>query len=326
LRERDRLLTSQRKTRQTATRLRLLMIGAFIIDKPEGMTSHDVVDRVRRILGTRRVGHTGTLDPFATGVLVVCIGRATRLAQFLVHFDKEYEARIRLGFATDTQDRTGKQITPLAASNAVSIDDVIRVLNEFTGPQLQTPPMFSAKKVAGERLYQAARAGREVEREPVPVIVRSVELMGTLRDGPDGTRDFDVRVKCSSGTYVRTLAHDIGHRLGVGAHLSELRRIAVGHFILANALTLEALETKREQERLAIAMMAPAEMLAHLPGVRLGPEDVELIRHGRPVGVSMEDSGQDVRICDQEGCLIAVGYYEAAGRLLRPRIVMADGG
>ena len=171
---------------------------------------------MRRILGTRRVGHIGTLDPFATGVLVLCIERATRLVQFLVHLDKEYEATVRLGFATDTQDRTGKQITPLMASNAVSIDDVVRVLNEFRGPQLQTPPMFSAKKVAGERLYQAARAGREVERKAVPVIVRSIELMGPVRDEPDGTRDFNVLVKCSSGTYVRTLAHDIGHVLEWG--------------------------------------------------------------------------------------------------------------
>src|SRR6185436_12444168 len=177
------------------------MIGALIIDKPVGMTSHDVVDRVRRIIGTRRVGHVGTLDPFATGVLVVCLERATRLAQFLVHLDKEYEATVRLGFATDTQDRTGEQITPLAASNAVSKDDVDRVLSEFMGPQLQTPPMFSAKKVAGERLYKAAREGREVERKPVPVIVRSLELLGALSEQPDGTCDFKVRVTCSSGTY-----------------------------------------------------------------------------------------------------------------------------
>lgn len=255
----------------------------------------------------------------------MCVGRATRLAQFLVHLDKEYEATVKLGFATDTQDRTGKQISPLSASNAVSIDDVSRTLNEFIGPQLQTPPMFSAKKVAGERLYQAARAGREVERKPVPIIVRSIELMGALSDEPDGTRDFKVRVKCSSGTYVRTLAYDIGNRLGVGAHLAELRRNGAGHFHIANALTLEALETIREREELADAIVTPAEMLAHLPSVRLAPEGVELIAHGRPVDVSMDDDGLPVRICDQEGSLIAVGDYEAAGQLLRPRIVIAEG-
>jgi tRNA pseudouridine55 synthase len=287
------------------------------------MTSHDVVDRVRRIVGTRRVGHIGTLDPFATGVLVVCLERATRLAQFLVHLDKEYEATVRLGFATDTQDRTGKQITPLAASNAVSTDDVSRMLSEFMGPQLQTPPMFSAKKVAGERLYQAARAGREVERKPVPVVVNAIELMGALSDQPDGTRDFKVRVNCSSGTYVRTLAHDIGNRLGVGAHLSGLRRNAVGHFNIADALTLEALETKRERRELADVTVAPVEMLRDLPAVRLASREIEMIGQGRPVVVSMNDVGLPVRICDEEGCLVAVGSYESAARLLRPRIVLA---
>ena len=287
------------------------------------MTSHDVVDRVRRILGTRRVGHIGTLDPFATGVLVVCLERATRLAQFLVHLDKEYEATVRLGFATDTQDHTGKQITPLTASNAVSIDDLSEVLNEFMGPQLQTPPMFSAKKVAGVRLYQAARAGREVERKPVPIMIHAIELMGALSDQPDGTRDFKVRVKCSSGTYVRTLAHDIGNRLGVRAHLSGLRRNAVGHFDVANALTLESLEAARDRGELADVMVAPADMLAHLPVVRLDPKEVEMIGHGRPVEVSIEETGLLVRMCDQDGGLIAVGAYEPAGRLLIPRVVIA---
>ena len=158
------------------------MLGALIIDKPEGITSHDVVARVRRATGTRRVGHAGTLDPFATGVLVCCIGRATRLVQFLVGLDKEYIATAKLGYATDTQDSTGKQITPLRTSNELSLEELSRVLDQFIGPQLQTPPMFSAKKIGGERLYRAARAGREVEREPVSIVVHSMRLIGD--DGP----------------------------------------------------------------------------------------------------------------------------------------------
>ena len=210
------------------------MDGSLIIDKPEGITSHTVVARVRRVAGTRRVGHAGTLDPFATGVLVVCVGRATRLSQFLVGLDKEYVATIRLGFATDTQDLTGKQITPLKSSYDRSLEDVRSVLDQFRGAQMQTPPMYSAKKVAGERLYRAARAGREVERQPVPINVYSIDLIdesaNALILNQDGTRDFDVRVRCSSGTYIRTLAHDIGERLGVGGHLAALRRTAVGQF------------------------------------------------------------------------------------------------
>src|SRR5581483_2883436 len=153
------------------------MIGALIIDKPVGLTSHDVVARVRRAAHTRRVGHAGTLDPFATGVLVVCLERATRLLQFLVGLDKEYLATVRLGFATDTQDYTGKQMTPLQSSELMDGERVATVLKAFVGPQWQTPPMFSAKKVAGERLYVAAREGREVERQPVAMTVHELELL-----------------------------------------------------------------------------------------------------------------------------------------------------
>src|ERR1700684_241996 len=145
---------------------KLAMDGGFIIDKPAGITSHDAVARVRRIAGTRRVGHAGTLDPFATGVLVVCVGRATRLVQFLVGLDKQYIATVKLGFATDTQDSTGKQISPFASSNELSEHEIEKVIQLFLGPQQQVPPMYSAKKVAGQRLYKAARAGLEVAREP----------------------------------------------------------------------------------------------------------------------------------------------------------------
>src|SRR5205807_4016498 len=220
------------------------MIGALIIDKPAGLTSHDVVARVRRAVRTRRVGHAGTLDPFATGVLVVCTERATRLLQFLVGLDKEYLATVRLGFATDTQDLTGKQITALASSELLSVVQVQAVLKEFVGRQWQTPPMFSAKKVAGERVYVAARAGREVERQPVAITIHELDLLSFHEINADGTRDFLIRVRSSSGTYVRTLAHDIGVRLGTGAHLSALRRTAVGHFAVEGALTLEEVERR----------------------------------------------------------------------------------
>src|SRR5215471_14672493 len=186
----------------------LKMNGGIIIDKPAGLTSHDVVAKVRRAINIRRVGHAGTLDPFATGVLIVCVGRATRLVQFLVGLNKEYEATITLGFATDTQDLTGKQITPLRSSNAVSLENIELALSEFRGEQLQTPPMYSAKKVDGERLYRAARAGREVKREPVTVSVHAISLLSEPVRSGDGTCDVTIAVRCSSGTYIRTLAHD----------------------------------------------------------------------------------------------------------------------
>ncbi len=307
------------------------MNGALIVDKPEGITSHDVVSRVRRIVGTRRVGHAGTLDPFATGVLVVCINRATRLVQFLVGLDKEYIATVRLGFATDTQDATGKQITPLASSNEVSLERLQSVLSEFTGEQLQTPPMFSAKKVGGERLHRAAREGREVEREPVRITIHSIELvesneMITANDG--GTRDFTIRVRCSSGTYVRTLAHDIGARLKVGAHLAALRRTAVGRFRIEDARTLDELERTARDHRLRDAIIRPADMLAHIPIVKLDAARIERIMNGREIQLfeseteKITGASETIGLCDATGALVAVGEYVRSSRAVRPCVVL----
>ncbi|HXF39398.1 MAG TPA: tRNA pseudouridine(55) synthase TruB [Blastocatellia bacterium] len=308
------------------------MLGALTIDKPEGITSHDVVARVRRATRIRRVGHAGTLDPFATGVLVCCIGPATRLVQFLVGLDKEYEATVRLGYATDTQDCTGTQITPLRPSSELTVDDLRRVLTQFTGAQLQTPPMFSAKKIGGERLYKAAREGRSVEREAVNITVYSIELIedeaSPLKENEDGTRDFRVRLRCSSGTYVRTIAHDIGERLGVGAHLTTLRRTEVGHFTLASALTLD------EAERMGIdelnnALISPSQMLAHLPVLVLNEEDVKRVINGRAVALSEKHSmggeqiAQPISLCDSKGVLVAVGNSDPVKLLVNPSVVLA---
>ena len=308
------------------------MLGALIIDKPEGLTSHDVVARVRRAAGMRRVGHAGTLDPFATGVLVCCIGTATRLVQFLVGLDKAYQATVRLGYATDSQDGTGKQITPLRSSMEVSLDDVWRILREFTGPQLQIPPMFSAKKVGGERLYRAAREGREVEREPISIVVHSIALIDEdvsgLATNEDGTAEFSINVRCSSGTYVRTLAHDIGERLGAGAHLVALRRTEVGHFRLKQALTLDELETM-ERDALADAIISPNDMLMHLPALAIDDEETRRVSNGRAITLSpeqaaaVEPAAHTVRLSDSKGTLVAVGEFDRDVRLVSPRVVLA---
>ena len=305
------------------------MDGSLIIDKPEGITSHTVVARVRRIAGTRRVGHAGTLDPFATGVLVVCVGRGTRLSQFLVGLDKEYIATIRLGFATDTQDLTGKQITPLRSSYNRSLEDVRRALSEFIGPQMQTPPMFSAKKIAGERLYRAAREGREVERMPVPINVYSIDLVDegpeALSSNDDGTRDFAVRVKCSSGTYVRTLGHDIGERLGVGGHLAALRRTAVGAFDISRAVGLEDLERLGAERKLESMVTGMAETVSHLPSVELDVGGIRAVKNGREVELPPEATAKPdhpMRLLDKSGLLVAVGQYDEGRGTIRPRVVL----
>src|SRR6185369_7046866 len=213
------------------------MDGLLIVDKPEGLTSHDVVARVRRILKTKRVGHTGTLDPFATGVLVLLIGKATRLAQFLDKDEKEYETVIRFGYETDTGDKTGKSKTENATPQPIDISDLKKILPEFVGEIEQIPPMYSAKKIEGKKLYELAREGKSVERKPVKVTISKLESLDA-----DGTMlDARIRVVCSAGTYVRTLAEDIGTRIGVGAHLLELRRTRAGRFGLRKSTTLESL-------------------------------------------------------------------------------------
>ncbi|HSF24002.1 MAG TPA: tRNA pseudouridine(55) synthase TruB [Blastocatellia bacterium] len=309
------------------------MLGALVVDKPSGITSHDVVARVRRVAATRRVGHAGTLDPFATGVLVVCVGKATRLAQFLVGLDKEYLATVRLGFATDTQDLTGKQITPSKSSKETSLEEVRRVVSEVVGPQLQTPPMYSAKRVGGERLYEAAREGREVAREAVAITIHSIELIETesmLAPNADGTTDLNMIVRCSSGTYLRTLGNDIGERLGVGAHLAALRRTAVGGFKIGEAVTLEALEAMTREQVIERVLINPSAMLSHLPALTLDRDGVSRVITGRPVESSqarVEDRDRFVRLCDETGALVGVGEYSAvARRVVKPRVVLEGRG
>lgn len=284
--------------------------------------------RIRRAARTRRVGHAGTLDPFATGVLVVCVGRATRLMQYLVGLDKQYLATVRFGYATDSQDLTGIRITPLKSSKELSIDQVKNMLTEFTGPQSQLPPMFSAKKIAGERLYRAAREGRQIEREPSPINVRSMELIDALDPNEDGTRDFMIRVRCSSGTYIRTLAHDIGERLEIGAHLSALRRTAVGHFSIERALTLDEVERIGQEDGLEGELASPADTLAHLPLVRLDENSLRLITNGREIRLSLDEERASpldgpVRLCDEAGRLIAVGAYDSKLETVKPKVVLA---
>src|SRR3989454_7890207 len=249
----------------------LSMDGALIIDKPAGMTSHDVVAQVRKIISERRVGHTGTLDPFATGVLVILVGRATRLAQFLSGAEKEYGAIIRVGFATDTGDATGRSTTETQRCTELPGAAIEAALASLRGEIEQTPPMYSAKKVAGRKLYELARRGEEVERKPVRVTIGKFESMShndrLLQENNDGTRDLKVRVVCSAGTYVRVLAEDFGERLGIGAHLAELRRTRAGDFKIEDAITLERLSELTESDSIERALISPDSAVSHLPVV-----------------------------------------------------------
>ena len=308
------------------------MDGVLVIDKPAGLTSHDVVDRARHILRERRIGHTGTLDPFATGVLVVVVGRATRLVQFLTGVEKEYQAIIRLGFATDTGDVTGQ---PIQDSHKTEVGpwseaEIEAALKSLRGEIDQVPPMYSAKKQGGQKLYELARRGEEVERKPVRVCIHIFEPLkpgGQLvKDNLDGTFDFQVRVVCSSGTYVRTLAEDFGKRLGVGAHLAELRRTRVADLHIGVSSTLEELKTSFGEEAIGKVLLSPDAALSRLPFVHLTADDARKARHGMEVSVSEAEwtDGAKVRMRDADGHLIAVGDFDASRRALHPRVVIAQ--
>jgi tRNA pseudouridine55 synthase len=310
------------------------MDGVLIIDKPVGRTSHDVVDDVRRILHVRRVGHTGTLDPFATGVLVVLVGRATRLAQFLSGLEKEYEAVIRLGYATDTGVVTGRPVPDplesLKSTGPWSKQQIEAALASLRGEIDQVPPMYSAKKHAGRKLYELARRGEEVERQPVKVCIHTFEAIKPkgelLKDNLDGTFDFEVRIVCSTGTYVRTLAEDFGKRLEVGAHLAELRRTRVGDFLVQDAKTLEQVKVAFAEEALGTILYTPDDALSRLPYVDLRADDVHRVRCGLDIqvqGGATWTDGDRVRMRDEDGQLIAVATFDAAKALLHASVVFA---
>jgi tRNA pseudouridine55 synthase len=307
------------------------MDGILIIDKPAGITSHDVVARCRRILRTKRIGHTGTLDPFATGVMVILVGKATRLAQFLDKDAKEYEAVVRFGFETDTGDRTGSPKSKVQSPKSVSVGEIEAVLPDFRGEILQTPPMYSAKKVEGKKLYELARKGVEIERQPVKVTIFELELTESRVESRESrendfglwTLDFGLRVVCSAGTYIRVLAEDIGKKLGTGAHLAELRRTRAGKLGIERAVTLEKLEEIVAQHRLAPNLISMNDAVSHLAEVKLSTEESAQIKNGMKLKRATGElkDGEFLRLTTGAE-LLAVGFYDAAGKIVQPRVVL----
>ncbi len=279
------------------------MDGAVIVDKPSGWTSHDVVGKARRILGTKKIGHLGTLDPIATGVLPLVVGRATRLAQFYTRNDKIYEAVIRFGWSTDTYDRAGEP-TSAAAEPVIDAADLELRLDAFRGEIQQTPPPVSAKKVDGVRAYKLAR--QKVEFALAPVAVHVYELT-VLEVAGSCAR---VRAHCSGGTYLRSIAHDLGQAMGCGAHLDELRRTASGDFTIDQARTIPQLEQLAAEGRLADTLVPAAQLLPEFPAVFVDGALVSQIRQGRnfPVSPFRTPSGSKyVKAVTREGELVAVG-------------------
>ena len=215
--------------------------GILLVDKPQGITSHDVVAKMRRVFQMKKIGHAGTLDPMATGLLLILVGKATKASQYLMSMDKEYVGTVKLGEVTDSQDADGELVMTRQVPELTEAD-VVKMMNEFKGDQYQTPPMFSAKKINGQKLYNLARKGKEVVREPRVIHISRFEL--TKFESPE----ISFIVRSSKGAYIRTLAHDLGDRLGCGGHLSALRRTAVGQFRIEDGDTVEAIEAMAPSE------------------------------------------------------------------------------
>jgi tRNA pseudouridine55 synthase len=290
--------------------------GVLVVDKPAGPTSHDVVAQVRKALHVRRAGHTGTLDPFATGVLPVCVGRATRLARFLSAGEKSYRATVRLGFATSTDDATGE---PLAAPRRWAPDPeaLAAACRGLTGEIQQVPPAFSARHVSGKRLYEWARQGVAVARPPARVTVQALEVLA-VREG-----EIELAVRCSSGTYVRALARDLGEALGCGAHLSALRRTRSGDFGLEGSVAWDEIGEACLPRILRLDALLPG-----VPAVLVNDQGREAVRHGAAVlprhviGAFPEPGLTRVRLLDSEARLLALAVPVGAPDALRPDVVL----
>ena len=279
------------------------MDGVLVVDKPAGITSHDVVDRVRKLANTRKVGHLGTLDPMATGVLPLVIGRATRLAQFFSTSEKSYEGCICFGYATDTYDRDGTAISPVV-DPGFTPEELEAALAGFRGTILQTPPPFSAKKIAGTPAYRLARKQIAVELDPVEVQVHALELVHF-----HGTR-ARVRVRCSAGTYLRSIAHELGQRLGCGAFLDDLRRTSSGEFTEPDAHTLEDLSKLAADGWLQGALIPASRVLPQIPCANVDALTAGQIRQGRDFRLSpflVREHGQLVKAIGPNGDLVAIG-------------------
>lgn len=302
--------------------------GILNINKARGWTSHDVVAKLRVLLGGAKFGHAGTLDPAATGVLPVLVGRGTRIAEYLMDWDKEYHAVLRLGETTDTQDATGVVLTR-SSTDGLKESAIRATIHRFQGRLTQVPPMYSAVKVSGVPLYKVARAGRTVQRRSREVVVHGIEVLGIAG------RDVSLRVVCSKGTYVRTLCADIGEALGVGGHLVALERKRVGPLTLKHALSLEGIGSRFLLGRLGEDLMSLDAALEYLPSLVLDQATSARVLHGVPVPlgalkwderVAGMASRQPVRLKDPSGRLLALGTMSGGDKpIMRILKVLADG-
>jgi len=287
--------------------------GVLLLDKPKGFSSNQALQRAKRLYAAAKAGHTGSLDPMATGLLPVCFGEATKFSHYLLDADKTYLARIKLGATTTTGDAEGEVLQCLPVE--VALEQVKAVLPTFQGPIFQTPPMYSALKYQGKALYEYARAGVEIERAARSVTIYSIELNSFDSDV------LDIAVACSKGTYIRTLAEDIGAAMGCGAHLIALRRTVTGTFEISAAHSLEHLEQMSPQQRDA-CLLPPDSLISSLPGVELDAESVFYIKRGQAVWKSGAASEGTMRLYGPDGEFLGIGERDEQGRIAPRRLVV----
>ena len=291
--------------------------GMINVYKEKGFTSHDVVAKLRGICKQKKIGHTGTLDPDAVGVLPVCLGCATRLCDMLTDKDKEYVAVLRLGITTDTQDATGKVLAEKEVS--VSEEEVRAVIASFEGEQLQIPPMYSALKVNGKKLYELAREGKEIERKARPIVVHEIEILS------ENMPEFTIRVKCSKGTYIRTICHDIGQKLSCGGVMVNLKRTQVGNFGIEDAYTLSQKEDMAKEGKLCEILLPVEKVFEKLPEIRVKETAMKALLNGNQLKkeeiLMLSDEAlkaEEVRVYGADGRFYGVYGYQEGRKLFCP--------
>ena len=291
--------------------------GMINVYKEKGFTSHDVVAKLRGICKQKKIGHTGTLDPDAVGVLPVCLGCATRLCDMLTEKDKEYVAVLRLGVTTDTQDITGKVLSEKEVTE--SVEKVREVISSFEGEQLQIPPMYSALKVNGKKLYELAREGKEIERKARPIVVHEIEILS------ENMPEFTIRVKCSKGTYIRTICHDIGQKLSCGGAMVSLKRTKVGNFGIEDSYTLSRIEDMAKEGRLCEILLPVEKVFEKLPEIRVKEETMKALLNGNQLRredfLSLSEEAlkaEEVRVYGSDGRFYGVYGYQEGRKLFCP--------
>ncbi|ETT70482.1 tRNA pseudouridine(55) synthase TruB [Bacillus mycoides] len=301
------------------------MEGVVLLHKPKGMTSHDCVFKLRKILREKRIGHTGTLDPDVTGVLPICVGRATKIAQFLTSETKTYEGEVTLGFSTTTEDASGEVVEKQDVNRVITRKEVEEVLAELTGTIEQMPPMFSAVKVNGKKLYEYARAGQEVERPVRTITIHEFVLLDEREVFEGENISFRFRVTCSKGTYVRTLAVMIGEKLGFPSHMSHLVRTASGEFLLEDCISFEEIEENMQNGTVESIFISIDEALSKFPKMVVDEKQAEKIKNGMFLNNELETTAPFITVFDKnDRCLAIYEHHPKHPGMLKPMKVLVN--